>query len=161
TGTIVQVDATARLVTTRDAAGETSTFEAPAAMASSQLAAFMPGEQVTVTFYEGVEVRRTGGATGTTSVDPATGARTATVTIVAMDPAPRTVTFTGPGGRYRRIVREGVDTSALKALTIGGRAELTYFEYVKSMTRTPSAVAPTSAPPMPPAHDQESMRDRL
>jgi hypothetical protein len=167
TGTIVQVEATARLVTTRDAGGETSTFEAPAAMSSSQLAGFMPGERVTVTFYEGVEVRRAapGGAPVASSVDPATGARTATVTIVAIDPATRTVTFTGPRGRYRRIVPEGVDNSALRALTIGGKADLTYFEYVQSMTRTPTAVAPTpappTAPPMPPAYVQESARDRL
>jgi len=163
TGTIVRVEAAARLVTTRDAGGETTTFEAPATMASSQLAGFAPGEQVTVTFYEGVEVRRAaaGGATAATSVDPATGARTATVTIVAVDPATRTLTFTGPRGRYRRIVPEGVDTSALRALTVGGKAELTYFEYVQSMARTPTAVATTAAPPMPPAHATDSMRDRL
>jgi hypothetical protein len=151
------------LVTTRDAAGETSTFEAPAAMASSQLAGFKPGEPVTVTFYEGVDVHRAtaGGATAPTSVDPSTGARTATVTIVAIDPATRTIMFTGPRGRYTRIVPDGVDTSALRALTIGGRAELTYFEYVQSMSRTPTAIATTAAPPMPPAHAPESMRERL
>src|SRR5262245_49340432 len=77
TGTIVQIEPSARLVTTRDAGGETTTFEAPAAMASAQLAGFMPGERVTVTFYEGVDVRRTAaaGAPVATSVDPATGAR--------------------------------------------------------------------------------------
>ena len=163
TGTIVQVDSAARLVTTRNAGGETSTFEAPAAMASSQLAGFMPGELVTVTFYEGVDVRRTaaGGAPVATSVDPATGARTATVTIVAIDPAARTVTFTGPRGRYTRIVPDGVDVSMLKALTIGGKADLTYFEYVQSMTRTPTAAPSTAAPPTAPAQEQESVRDRL
>ena len=163
TGPIVQVEAAARLVTTRDAGGATSTFEAPASMASSELAGFRPGELVTVTFYEGVEVRRTGAA-GTpvsTSVDPATGARAATVTIVAIDPTARTVTITGPRGRYTRIVPQGVDVSALKALTIGGKADVTYFEYVQSMTRTPTAVPSTAAPPMAPAPAPESMRDRL
>ena len=58
TGTIVQVDPTARRVTTRDAGGQTSVFEAPAWLASSELAAFRPGDMVMVTFYEGVEVRR-------------------------------------------------------------------------------------------------------
>jgi hypothetical protein len=163
TGTIVQVDATTRLVTTRGAGGETLTFEAPAAMASSQLAGFMPGELVTVTFYEGVDVGRTaaGGAPVATSVDPATGARTATVTIVAIDPAARTITFIGPRGRYTRIVPAGVDVSALRALTIGGKAELTYFEYVQSITRTPTAVASTATPPMAVAQEAESVRDRL
>jgi hypothetical protein len=167
TGTIVQVEATARLVTTRDAAGQTSTFEAPAAMASSQLAGFMPGELVTVNFYEGVEVRRTaaGGAPVSTSVDPATGARTATVTIVAIDRAARTITFIGPRGRYTRIVPEGVDATTLGALTIGGKADLTYFEYVQSMTRAPTAVASTAAPPTAPAPAPapapESVRGRL
>ena len=45
TGTIVQVDPTARLVTTRDAGGQTLVFEAPPALASSQLAGFQPGDR--------------------------------------------------------------------------------------------------------------------
>ena len=85
-----------------------------------------------------------------TSVDPATGLRTATVTITAIDPVARTVTFTGPRGRYTRTVPEGVDASMLRALTVGERADLTYFEYVQSMTRTAGAVASTAAPPAAP-----------
>ena len=164
TGTIVQVDPTARRVTTRDAGGQTSVFEAPAGLASSELAGFRPGDMVTVTFYEGVVGRRkpAGEAPVATSVDPATGLRTATVTVEAIDPAARTVTFTGPRGRYTRTVPEGVDASMLRALTIGEKADLTYFEYVQSMARTVSAVASTAAPPaapMPLAPD--SLRNRL
>src|SRR4051812_6298911 len=59
--TIVRIDAAARTVTTRDAAGEVTTFEAPPSMPSSQLATFAPGDNVTVTFYDGFEVRRPGG----------------------------------------------------------------------------------------------------
>jgi hypothetical protein len=164
TGTIVQVDPTARRVTTRDAGGQTSVFEAPAGLASSELAGFRPGDMVTVTFYEGVEVRRkpAGEAPVATSVDPATGLRTATVTVTAIDPVARTVTFTGPRGRYTRTVPEGVDVSALRALTIGEKADLTYFEYVQSMTRTVSAVASTAAPPAAPLPPEpESLSDRL
>jgi hypothetical protein len=164
TGTIVQVDPTARRVTTRDAGGQTSVFEAPAGLASSELAGFRPGDMVTVTFYEGVEVRRkpAGEAPVATSVDPATGLRTATVTVTAIDPVARTVTFTGPRGRYTRTVPEGVDVSALRALTIGEKADLTYFEYVQSMTRTVSAVASTAAPPAAPLPPEpESLGDRL
>ena len=164
TGTIVRVDPAARLVTTRDAGGQTSVFEAPPSLASSQLASFLPGDVVTVTFYEGVEVRPkpAGGAPVATSVDPATGLRTATVTITAIDPVARTVTFIGPRGRYTRTVPEGVDASQLRALTIGERAELTYFEYVHSMTRTAGAVASTAAPPAAPTPpDPDSLRNRL
>ncbi len=164
TGTIVQVDATARLVTTRDAGGQTSVFEAPPSLASSQLAGFQPGDMVTVTFYEGVEVRPkpAGGGPLSTSVDPATGLRTATVTVNSIDPVARTVTFTGPRGRYTRTVPEGVDASPLKALTIGQRADLTYFEYVQSMTRTAGAAASTAAPPAAPTPPEpESLRNRL
>ena len=152
TGTIVQVDPTARRVSARDAGGQTSIFEAPAALESSELASFRPGDMVTVTFYEGVQVRPkpAGGAPVATSVDPATGLRTATVTIKAIDPVARTVTFTGPRGRYTRTVPEGVDASMLRALTIGERADLTYFEYVQSMTRTKVVVAATAAPPAAP-----------
>jgi hypothetical protein len=164
TGTIVRVDAAARLVTTRDAGGQTSVFEAPPSLASSQLASFLPGDVVTVTFYEGVEVRPkpAGGALVATSVDPATGLRRATVTITAIDPVARTVTFIGPRGRYTRTVPEGVDASQLRALTIGERADLTYFEYVQSMTRTAGAVASTAAPPAAPTPpDHDSLRNRL
>ncbi len=164
TGTIVQVDPNTRRVTTRDAGGQTSVFEAPAGLASSELAAFRPGDLVMVTFYEGVEVRRkpTGEAPVATSVDPATGLRTATVTVEAIDPAARTITFTGPRGRYTRTVPEGVDASTLKALTIGERADLTYFEYVQSMARTASAVVSTGAPPAAPiALEPDSLRNRL
>ena len=164
TGTIVRVDSVARLVTTRDAGGQTSVFEAPPSLTSSQLAGFLPGDPVTVTFYEGVEVRPrpAGGAPVTTSVDPSTGLRTATVTITAIDPVARTITFIGPRGRYTRTVPEGADASQLRALTIGEKADLAYFEYVQSMTRTAAAVAPTAAPPTaptPPAPD--SVRNRL
>ena len=163
TGTIVRVDADARLVTTRDARGQTAVFEAPPSLASSQLASFPPGDVVTVTFYEGVEVRPkpAGGAPVATSVDPATGLRTATVTITAIDPVARTVTFIGPRGRYTRTVPEGVDASQLRVLTIGERAELTYFEYVQSMTRTAVAVASIAAPPAAPTPDPDSLRNRL
>jgi len=164
TGTIVQVDPNTRRVTTRDAGGQTSVFEAPAGLASSELAAFRPGDMVMVTFYEGVEVRRkpTGEAPVATSVDPATGLRTATVTVEAIDPAARTITFTGPRGRYTRTVPAGVDASTLKALTIGERADLTYFEYVQSMARTASPVVSTGAPPAAPiALEGDSLRNRL
>ena len=100
TGTIVRVDPDARLVTTRDAGGQTSVFEAPPSLASSQLASFRPGDMVTVTFYEGVEVRRkpAGGAPVATSVDPATGLRTATVTIDGHRPG-------GADGHLHRAAR--------------------------------------------------------
>ena len=164
TGTIVRVDAAARLVTTRNAEGQTTVFEAPPALPSSQLASFLPGETVTVTFYEGVEVRprAAGGAPATSSVDPATGLRTATVTVTAVDPVARTITFIGPRGRYTRTVPEGVDTSALKALTIGERAELSYFEFAQSMTPSAAAVTSAAAPPAAPTPaETESLRDRL
>ena len=163
TGTIVQIDPATRLVTARDATGNTI-FEAPPSMASSQLAAFRPGDAITVTFYEGLNVRprAAGGAPVTTTVDPATGLRTATVTIAAIDRAARTVTFTGPRGRYTRTVPEGVDTSMLRALTVGEKADLTYFEYVQSMTSTAGPAISTAAPPAAPVPTApDTLRDRL
>jgi hypothetical protein len=163
TGTIVQVDPAARLVTTRDASGNTI-FEAPPSMASSQLASFQPGDVITVTFYQGVEVRRkaVGDAPVATSVDPATGLRTATVTIVALDPAARTVSFIGPRGRYTRKVPQGVDASMFNALTVGERADVTYFEYVQSMTRSAGPVTSTAVPPAAPVPTQsDGLGNRL
>jgi len=166
TGTIVQVDTTARVVTTRSASGRTSVFEAPPSMASSQLAAFKPGEMVTVTFYDGIDVRprAAGGAAAAATVDPSTGLRTANVRVTAINPAARTVTFIGPRGEYTRTVPPGVDTSMFKTLVIGERAELSYFEYVQSMTRTasPATAAPVVEPPAAPTTAaSESLRDRL
>lgn len=166
TGTIVQVDAAARVVTTRSANGRTSVFEAPPSMPSSQLSGFQPGEVVTVTFYDGMEVRppAAGGAAVATSVDPATGLRTAPVRITAVNPATRTVTFIGPRGQYTRTVPPGVDPSMLKTLVVGERADLTYFEYVQSMTRSASTTAVSSAvapPAAPTPAPSESLRDRL
>ena len=163
TGTIVQIDPAARLVTTRDTRGNT-VFEAPPSMASSQLAGFQLGDVITVTFYEGIDVRRrtAGGPPVATSVDPATGLRTATVTIEAIDPAARTVSFTGPRGRYTRTVPEGVDASMLSALNVGERADLTYFEYVQSMARTVAPATASAPPPAPPvAAEPDTLRDRL
>jgi hypothetical protein len=159
----VQIDPAARLVTTRDARGITI-FEAPHSMASSQLAGFQPGELITVTFYEGVDVRRraAGGAPVATGVDPATGLRTATVTIAAIDPAARTVSFTGPRGRYTRTVPAGVDASMLSALVVGQKADLTYFEYVQSMTRAVGPVTASAPPPTAPVPtDPDSLRHRF
>lgn len=172
TGTIVEVDPTARLVTTRDTAGQTSVFEAPPSLASSQLAGFRAGDVVTVTFYEGVEIRKkpAGEAPVATSVDPATGLRTATVTVSAIDPVARTITFVGPRGRYTRTVPEGVDASVLQVVAIGEKADLTYYEYVQSMTRVAAASTgtSTSAPPpapmpaiAPPVPEPDSFRHRL
>ncbi len=174
TGTIVTVDPAARLVTTRDAAGLTSVFEAPPSLASSQLAGFRAGDVVTVTFYEGVEIRRkpAGEAPVATSVDPATGLRTATVTVTGIDPVARTITFNGPRGRYTRTVPEGADASVLQTIAVGEKADLTYYEYVQSMTRvaTPDTGVGTAAPPAapvpmpaiaPPAAEPDSLRHRL
>lgn len=173
TGTVVQVDAAARLVTTRDADGQTSVFEAPPSLASSQLAGFRAGDVVTVTFYEGAEIRRrtAGEAPVATSVDPATGLRTATVTVTAIDPAARTITFVGPRGRYTRTVPDAAGVSALQIVNVGEKVDLTYYEYVQSMTRVAtSAGASTSAPPAapvpmpaiaPPVPEPDSLRHRL
>jgi hypothetical protein len=163
TGTIVQIDPAARLVTTRDARGITI-FEAPPSMTSSQLAGFQPGELITVTFYEGIDVRRraAGGAPVATGVDPATGLRTATVTIAAIDPSARTVSFTGPRGRYTRTVPAGVDASMLSALVVGQKADLSYFEYVQSMTRAVGPVTASAPPPTAPVPtDPDSLRHRF
>ena len=164
-GTIVRVDAAARTVTTRSASGEVSVFEAPPAMPSSQLAGFVPGETVAVTFYDGIEARRrlAGGSAVASSVDPATGLRTATVTVTGVDQGRRRLTFIGPRGEYTRSVAEGGDTSVLKTLTPGERVDLTYFEYVVSMTRGAgtNATVSTGVPAAPEAPAGDSVRDRM
>jgi hypothetical protein len=163
-GTIVRVDAAARTVTARNAAGETAVFEAPPALASAQLSTFAPGDPITVTFYEGVEVRRrtAGGSMAATSVDPATGLRTATVTLTGVDMAARTITFIGPRGRYTRTVPAGVDTSTLQSVIIGDRVDLSYFEYVVSMTKSAgTSTAAAAAVPGAPAPAGAALSNRV
>jgi len=53
--TVVEVDAAARLVTTRDADGQTSVFEAPRHWPPRSWP-LPAGDVVTVTFYEGAEI---------------------------------------------------------------------------------------------------------
>lgn len=160
TGTIVRVDASARRVTTRNAAGETSVFEAPTMMATAQLTTFAPGDQVTVTFNDGVQVLRkiTGTATVPTSVDPTTGMRTATVTITGVDLPARTLTFIGPRGQYTRSVAAAFDSGMFKTIIIGDKVELSFFEFVTSMQRTATTAA---APPPAPVPIAEPLSNRL
>lgn len=160
TGTIVRVDAAARRVTTRSATGEVSVFEPPQSMPSAQLAGFAPGDNVIVTFFDGVQVVRiaTGAPAAAGSVDPATGLRTATVTITGADLRARTITFTGPRGSYTRSVAAAFDAGMFKTIVIGDRVELSYFEYVQSMTRSAGTPA---APPPAPVPVTESLRDRM
>jgi hypothetical protein len=164
-GTIDRIDTAARTVTTRDAAGRTWIFEAPPSLPSAQLATFKPGETVSVTFYDGLDARlRTGGGSSVaSSIDPATGLRSATVTVVSIDPRTRTLTFVGPRGEYTRTMAEGGDTSVLRTLKPGQRIDLSYFEYVVSMRSGASADA-SAAPAVlqaPTPAPADSLRSRM
>jgi len=165
TGTVVRVDASAHTVTTRNDKGTVSVFEPPPSMPSSQLAGFAPGDKVIVTFYEGVDIdpRTSSGTPVATSVDPVTGLRTANVTVVAADRATRTLTFIGPRGEYKRKIATTGDTSVFNTLKAGARIELSYFEYVQSMTRDAGTSTPaaTEIPPAPTPAAGDTLRDRM
>jgi hypothetical protein len=171
TGTVVQVDTVNRLVWTRGADGQTSTFEVPPSMPPAQLAGFRAGDLVTVTFYDGVGVRRkpAGEPAIDSGADPASGLRTATATITALDPAAGTVTFVGPRGRYTRSAADPADLYVFQGIAMGERADVTYYEYVSSLSLASagavSAIATPPPAPMPlpaaPPIEPESLRHRL
>jgi len=173
TGTVIQIDYAARVVTTRGPDGQVTSFEAPPTMPPAQLSAIRAGDVVSVTFFEGVSIRRkpAGEPPIDTSADPSTGLRTATATIVVLDPVARTVTFVGPRGRYTRAVGEGADPAQLAAVNVGERADVTYYEHVQSMNLIGSGAMAGTVVPAPPAAPQplppvappppDSLRHRL
>ena len=129
TGTIVQVDTVNRLIWTRGADGQTSTFEVPPSMPPAQLVGFRAGDLVTVSFYDGVGIRRkpAGEPPVDSGADPATGLRTATAAITAVDPSAGTITFVGPRGRYTRSAAGPADLNAFQGIAMGERADVTYY----------------------------------
>jgi hypothetical protein len=152
-GTVVEVDAAARLVTTRGGDGKVSRFEAPPTEAAADLAQLRPGDRVRVTYLEGVDVRRkpAGEAPVTGSVDPYTGLRTATVTITGVDPTARLITFIGPRGRYTRALGAWNDPALLGMLVPGERVDLTYAEFVQGIALDRGVdLAPAAAVALPP-----------
>ena len=144
TATIQAIDTTTRSITLRDETGVEDTYVAgPEVQRFDELKV---GDTIKMTYYESVflQVRKAGGAAGTTGAKPAdatldaavtrgTGAlpgvtgsvqEKMTVTIKAIDPAVPSLTVTTPDGRT--ITRKIEDKKNLDGVAVGDLIDITY-----------------------------------
>ena len=144
TATIQAIDTTTRSITLRDETGVEDTYVAgPEIKRFDELKV---GDTIKMTYYESVflQVRKAGGAAGTTGAKPAdatldaavtrgTGAlpgvtgsvqEKMTVTIKAIDPAVPSLTVTTPDGRT--ITRKIEDKKNLDGVAVGDLIDITY-----------------------------------
>ncbi len=137
TGTITAIDPAKRIITTRgqsepwQAKGVDdfiATWEVPANVPQAQIDSLKVGQVITVIYSDAIEIRRKpAGEAEVDTVDRATGIRTTTATVTAVDVAARTVTFTGPTGRThpRRVVNQA---SVLRTIAVGDRVDVRWLE---------------------------------
>ena len=162
-GTVQAVDHTARTVTIQGDDGKVVTLDVPTT--ATRFDQVKVGDVVSMTYYDRVSVRpkpadeaavnRVIEPTTTTTANPgalpgATRARhrVATMTLTALDPATRSVTFQGPkGNSYTRYVLDTVDPAVFASLKIGDRVDVTWTEALSlQVTAAASPAAPAPAP---------------
>ena len=158
-GAVQAVDHTARTVTVQSEGGKVVTLDVPTT--ATRFDQVKVGDIVTMTYYDRVSVRpkpadeaavnRVIEPTTTTTANPgalpgATRARqrVATMTLTAVDPATRSVTFSGPkGNAYTRFVIDTVDPAVLASLKVGDRVDVTWTEALSlQVTRAAAAAQP-------------------
>lgn len=130
TGTITDVNAARRIITTRGPDGFLATWEVPTSVPQAQVDAVRVGEVLTVTYSDAISIRKKdAGEPAVDTVNRATGIRTATVTVGSVDAGARTVTFAGASGRThpRRVVRTA-DTDLLRTIAVGERIDVSWLE---------------------------------
>jgi hypothetical protein len=145
TGTVTDIDYTTRIVTTRGSAdGVLATFEVPASVPQATLQGVRVGDVVTITYQDSIALRRKpAGEPPVDTVDPVSRLRTATVTVTAIDPGTRAITFTGASGRvYTRHVVDAVNAGVLQTVAVGDRIDVSWYE---TMTIVRGAGAPMAA----------------
>jgi hypothetical protein len=135
-GTITEINAPTRIITTRDPDGSVATWEVPPSVPQAQIDSLRVGDMLTVTYSDAISIRRKpAGEPEVDIVDPATRIRTATVTVTALDLNARTVTFTGSRGRQhpRRVVNQA-NLDLLRSLAVGERVDITWSETMQFVT---------------------------
>jgi hypothetical protein len=165
-GTVQAIDHAARTVTVQAEGGNAVTLDVPTT--ATRFDQVRVGDIVAMTYYDRVSVRakpadeaevnRVLEPTTTTTANPGTlpGAtrarqRVATMTLTAVDPATRSVTFSGPkGNAYTRYVIDTVDPAVLTSLKVGDRVDVTWTEAL-SLQVVAGAAAPAAAQAPAPA----------
>ena len=162
-GRVQAIDQTARTVTVQGDGGNVVTLDVPTT--ATRFDQVKVGDIVTMTYYDRVSVRpkaadepavnRVIEPTTTTTANPgalpgATRARqrVATMTLTALDPATRAVTFQGPkGNSYSRFVIDTVDPAAFAALKVGDRVDVTWTEALSLQVTEAAPAAAAKRPP--------------
>ena len=129
TGTITEVNAPKRIVTTMGPDGLVATWEVPVTVPQAQIDALKVGQTLTVTYSDAISIRKKpAGEDEVNSIDRATNIRTSTVTVSAVDVGARTVTFAGSRGRShpRRIAQQNAEL--LKTIAVGDRVDVSWVE---------------------------------
>jgi hypothetical protein len=173
-GVVQSVDHTARTVTVQGEDNKVVTLDVPTT--ATRFDQVKVGDMVMMTYYDRVSVRPK--APGEPAVDrvmeptttPTAGAlpgatrarqRMATMTLTALDPATRSVTFSGPkGNAYTRYVIDSVDPAVFASLKAGDRVDVTWTEAL-SMELAAGTPAPTPAAAPVPAPDPDDFRHRF
>jgi hypothetical protein len=160
-GTVQAIDHTARTVTVQGEGGNVVTLDVPTTAA--RFDQLKVGDIVAMTYYDRVSVRAKPADEAavnrvlepTTTANPgalpgATRARqrVATMTLTAVDPATRSVTFSGPkGNAYTRYVIDTVDPAVLTSLKVGDRVDVTWTEALSLQQRPRRPPPPRPSPP--------------
>ena len=129
TGTITDVNAPKRIVTTQGPDGFLATWEVPPTVPQAQVDALRVGQVLTVIYTDAIGIRRkAAGEPEVDTIDRTTNIRTATVTVGSVDVGARTVTFEGLRGRShpRRLVQGNVDL--LRTISVGDRVDVSWNE---------------------------------
>ena len=136
TGTITDVNAAKRIITTRGPDGFMATWEVPTSVPQAQVDAVRVGQMLTVTYSDAISVRKkAAGEPDVDTVDRATGIRTATVTVGTVDAGARTVTFTGSTGRtHPRRVVDNANADLLRSIVVGDRIDVSWLETMQFVT---------------------------
>ena len=161
-GTVQSIDRTARTVTVQGESGNLVTLDVPTT--ATRFEQVKVGDTVTMTYYDRVSVRAKapGEAAVNQTLEPTTTAtegalpgatrarqRVATMTLTALDPATRSVTFSGPtGNSYTRFLIDTVDPALFASLKTGDRVDVTWTE---ALTLQVTATAPAAAAAPAPA----------
>ena len=140
-GTVTEIDYAKRIMTTRGVDGQLATFEVPPSVSQAQLADIQVGDLVSITYQDRIGLRKKpAGEPGVNTVDPTTRLRTATVTVTAVDPVARTITFTGPEGRdHPRHVVDPADAELLRTVAVGDRVDVSWYETMQITKGTVAA----------------------
>ena len=172
-GTVQSIDRTARTVTVQGESGSVVTLDVPTT--ATRFDQLKVGDSVAMTYYDRVSVRpKAPGEPAVNQVlEPTTTAnpgalpgatrarqRVATMTLTALDPATRSVTFSGPtGSTYTRILIDTVDPAVFSSLTVGDRVDVTWTEAL-SLQVTAAAPAAAPVPAAAPAPATDTFRHR-